>query len=88
MIIATEYIQGCRRKRGSVSVLSAEAYTTTLLVMVDRVKGGGRAPTRPRQAVLILLYHYDGMHAKKWPLPLCVYSVITTCKAFDATFCL
>jgi hypothetical protein len=31
----------CRR---SVSALSAGAYTTTLLVMVDRVKGEGRAP--------------------------------------------
>jgi hypothetical protein len=27
-----------------VSALSAGAYTTTFLVMVDRVKGGGRAP--------------------------------------------
>ncbi len=29
----------------SVSALSAGAYTTTLLVMVNRVKGGGRAPS-------------------------------------------
>jgi hypothetical protein len=34
------------------SALSARAYTTTLLVMVDRVKGGGRGP--PRQALLLL----------------------------------
>jgi hypothetical protein len=32
---------------GSVSALSAGAYTTTLLVMVDRVKWGGRAPPPP-----------------------------------------
>jgi hypothetical protein len=31
----------------TVSVLSAGAYTTTLLVMVDRVKGGGRVPPPP-----------------------------------------
>jgi hypothetical protein len=29
---------------GSVSALSAGAYTTTLFVMEDRVKDGGRAP--------------------------------------------
>jgi hypothetical protein len=29
---------------GSTSSLSAGAYTTTLLLMEDRVKGGGRAP--------------------------------------------
>jgi hypothetical protein len=28
----------------SVPAISAVAYTTTLLVMVDRMKGGGRAP--------------------------------------------
>ncbi len=32
------------RNRGSVSAISAGAYTTTLFVMVDLVKGGGRAP--------------------------------------------
>ncbi len=32
------------RNMGSVFVLSAGVYTTTLYVMVDRVKGGGRAP--------------------------------------------
>ncbi len=36
------------------SAHSAGAHTTTLLVMVDRVKGGGRAPHHPRQAGLIL----------------------------------
>jgi hypothetical protein len=29
---------------GNVSALSAGAYTTTLYVIIDRVKGGGRAP--------------------------------------------
>ncbi len=43
----TEYIQGQSRNRGSVSALSAGAYTTTLYVMVDIVKRGGRAPTPP-----------------------------------------
>jgi hypothetical protein len=41
------------------AALSAGAYTTTLLVMVDRVKGGRRAPsthTRPG-----LFYHHDGI---------------------------
>ncbi len=36
--------KGLRRNRRSVSALSAGAYTTTLLMMVDRVKRGGRAP--------------------------------------------
>jgi hypothetical protein len=39
---------------GVVSALSAGAYATTLLVMVDRVKGGGRAPLTPYQAGLNL----------------------------------
>ncbi len=34
-----------RGEIGRVSALSAGAYTTTLCVMVDIVKGGGRAPT-------------------------------------------
>jgi hypothetical protein len=25
-----------------------------------------------------LTYDHDGMYAKKWPLPLCVYSVVIT----------
>ncbi len=41
--ISTEYIKGCSRNRGSVPALSAGAYTTTLYVMVDIVKGCGRA---------------------------------------------
>ncbi len=32
---------------GSVPALSAWTYTTTLLMMVDRVKGGGRVPPTP-----------------------------------------
>jgi hypothetical protein len=52
------------RNRGSVSALSAGAYTTTLHVIVDRVKGGGRAPSPSLWDV-----------RKKWSLPLCVYSV-------------
>ncbi len=38
-----------RRNRRSVYALSAGAYTTTLLVMVDRVKGEERAVPRPHQ---------------------------------------
>jgi hypothetical protein len=34
-----------RAEIGGVSALSAGVYTTTKLVMVDRVKGGGREPT-------------------------------------------
>jgi hypothetical protein len=40
--------------------------------MVDTVKGGGRA-TPPHQAGLF--FHHDGMYARKWQLPVCVYSV-------------
>ncbi len=36
--------KGQRRNRRSLPALSDGAYTTTLLVMVDRVKGGGRVP--------------------------------------------
>jgi hypothetical protein len=32
-------------KQGGVSALSARAYTVTLNMMVNRVKGGGRAPS-------------------------------------------
>ncbi len=38
---------------GIVSVRSAGAYSTTLYVMVDIVKGGGSAPPPPYQAGLI-----------------------------------
>jgi hypothetical protein len=40
-------------KRGSVSALSARAYTATIYVMVNRVKGGGRATPPPHQPGLI-----------------------------------
>jgi hypothetical protein len=41
--------KGQSRNRGSVSALSAVAYTATLLVVVERVKVGGRAsPTHSR----------------------------------------
>jgi hypothetical protein len=57
-----------------VSALSAGAYTTTLLVMVDRVKVGGRAhPTLTR---LGSIYHHDGVYARKWPLPAYLHSVV------------
>ncbi len=52
--------QSTYRGRGEIggvyiSALSAAAYATNLLVMVDRVKGGGRAVHRlPHQAGLIL----------------------------------
>ncbi len=55
------------------SALSPEVYTTTLYVMVGRVKGGGRAT--PTLTWLGWFYHHDRMYARKWPLPLCVYSV-------------
>jgi hypothetical protein len=40
---------------GSASGLSAGAYTTTLNVMVDRVKGGGRAPSPGRADFSIMI---------------------------------
>ena len=42
-----------RVKWGSVSALSAGAYTVTLHVMVKIVKGGGRATPTPHQSGLI-----------------------------------
>jgi hypothetical protein len=54
----------------SVSALSAGLYTTFLYVMVDIVKGGGRAP--PTLTSLGKFFHYDGMYLQKRRLPLCV----------------
>jgi hypothetical protein len=54
-----------KEKKGSVSALSAGAYTTALYVMVDRVKECGRAQSA-------LTFHHDEMYARKWPLPLCL----------------
>ncbi len=41
------------------------------------VKGGGRAP--PTLTRLGEFFHHDGMYARKWPLPLCVFSAVLTC---------
>ncbi len=44
--------------------------------MVDIVKGGGLAPhPSPARADFSAM---DGMYARKWSLPLCVYSVVHT----------
>ncbi len=58
---------------GGVSAISAGANTTTLHVIVDKVKGGRAPPALNR---LGLFYHHDGMYARKWPFQLCVYSVV------------
>ncbi len=58
-----------------VSALSAGAYTTTLLVMVVRVKRVGHAPPPHTFTRLGWFYHHDEMHIRKRPLPLCMYSV-------------
>ncbi len=71
MFCPTEYIKGLRRNRGRVSALSAGVYTTTLHVMVDRVKGGGCAlPTAPGWADFTIV-----MECTPETLPLRVYSV-------------
>jgi hypothetical protein len=59
-----------------VYALSAGAYNTTLYVMVNKVKGGGRgrAPLHLHQPGLI--FHHYGMYARKRPLP---HSVCTLC---------
>jgi hypothetical protein len=44
MVNPTEYIRGRVEIGLSVSALSAGAYTTTLYVMVDTVKGDGTTP--------------------------------------------
>ncbi len=64
--------------KGSVSVLSAGAYTATLDVMVNIVKGGGRVPKPSPGKVLAKLgkfVHRNGTYARKRALSLCVYSV-------------
>jgi hypothetical protein len=49
------------------------ATSYVMVSMVSVVKGGGRAP--PTLTSLDKFFHHDGMHARKRPLPLCVYSV-------------
>jgi hypothetical protein len=57
--------------KGSVSALSAGAYTATLFVMVDIVKGGGRAVHPPPHLHQPgLFFHHDRMYARKQPSPL------------------
>jgi hypothetical protein len=63
--------------RGSVSALSAGAYTKTSYVMVNIVKRHGQLDMHPPPASLGKFFHHDGMYARKRPLPLCVYSVCT-----------
>jgi hypothetical protein len=56
-----------------VSAHSAGAYTATLLVMVNVIKGGGRAPlTLTSQGKF---YPHDWMYARKQRLQLCVLCV-------------
>ncbi len=54
------------------SALSAGAYTTTLFVMVDRVKGVGvhPPPSLPGGNFSIMI---ECMPESAWPLPLCVF---------------
>jgi hypothetical protein len=42
--------------------------------MVNKRKGGGRAP--PTLTSQGWFFHQDGMYARNWPLPLCVYPVL------------
>ncbi len=60
----------------SVSAHSAGAYSATLYMMVNIVKGGGRAS--PTLTSLGLFFHRDEMYAKNRQSPLCVYSVART----------
>ncbi len=64
-----------------VSALSAGAYPATLYVMVNIVKGGGRAP--PTLTSLGKFFHHDGLYARKRPLQLCLNSMIQTSILFD-----
>ncbi len=59
-----------RWNRVSVSAHSAGAYTATLQVMVNVMRGGGRASPHPHQPGLI--YPHDWTYARKQRLPLCV----------------
>jgi hypothetical protein len=52
-----------RRNKRNVSALSAGAYTTTLLVMVDKVKGGRGVHPLPSPEFTITCM-YDGMYAR------------------------
>ncbi len=51
MLQSTAYIKGSRINRGEcICTFSAGAHTTTSYVMVDIMKGGGRAPPRQPEA--------------------------------------
>jgi hypothetical protein len=63
--------------------LSAGAYATTLLAMVDRVKGEGMHP--PTLTRLGWFYHNNGIYARKRPLPLCVYFLLL-CVSADGSW--
>jgi hypothetical protein len=56
--------------RDKTLFLPTQLERTLQLVMVNVVKGGGRAP--PTLTSLGKFYPHDGMHATKRPLPLCV----------------
>ncbi len=48
---------------------------------LDKVKGGGRAPPpTPTHSRLGRIYRHDGMHARKWPLPvyICTLSSVVS----------
>jgi hypothetical protein len=65
--------KGWWRNRRSVSALSSGAYTTTLLVMVDRLKGGRRAPS-PGWAEFTIMMECTTESA--WSLPVYLYSLV------------
>jgi hypothetical protein len=73
----------CVHYRGRVEIgglylpSQLERTSTTLYMMVDIMKVGGRAP--PTITRLGQFLHHDGMYARKWPLPLCVYNEVHTC---------
>ncbi len=48
----------------------------TLYVMVDTVKGSEPFHAPPTITRLGKFFHHYGVFARKWPLPLCVYSVV------------
>ncbi len=72
-MMSKNFHKGQRRNRRSVSALPPEAYTSTSLVMVERVKAGGRAP-HPHQAWLDLPSWWK-LRQKVSIVSLCVYSL-------------
>jgi hypothetical protein len=73
----TECVYGVELKIGGMYLPSCEHYN---FACDARYSGRGWACTLPPPTLKSRgwLFHHDGIYARKWPLPLCVLSVMPT----------